>query len=65
MFYHGCEKWMGKDSDANVALSGKGIWECLKETLDLAQAEADPDRKKHLMCFRAYIAIMHVISLEK
>jgi hypothetical protein len=36
MFYQGCEKQMGKDLDENVVLLGEGIWECLKEMLDLA-----------------------------
>jgi hypothetical protein len=56
---------MGKDSDANVAISGEGVRECLREALDLAPAEAvDPSRRKHLMCFGAYVAIMYVASLR-
>ena len=32
-FYSGCEKRMGKDSDANVALSGVAVQEWLAEAM--------------------------------
>jgi len=56
-FYNGCKKCMGKDSDANVALSGDGVRECLKEILQVAQAEEDVRVQKHYLCIGAYVAI--------
>jgi len=63
-FYNGCKKWMGKDLDANVALSGDGVRECLREILQAAQAEGDDRVQKHYLCVGAYVAITYTASLR-
>ena len=55
---------MGKESDANVALSGEGVREALKEMMTMVSEEETMKCKKFLLCFGAFIAITYVASLR-
>ena len=55
---------MEKESDANVALSGEGVREALKEMMTMVSEEETMKCKKFLLCFGTFIAITYVASLR-
>ena len=55
---------MGKELDANVALSVEGVTEALKEMMTMVAEEETMKLKKFLLCFGTFIAITYIASLR-
>lgn len=63
-FVRGCEKRMGKESDANVAMSGEAVRETLREIMTMVDEEDDEEEKKQLLCLGSFVVITYVASLR-
>jgi hypothetical protein len=63
-FVKGCEKQMGKESDANVAISSKALRECLREIMMMVEDKEDKDEKKQLLCLGSFVVITYVALLR-
>ena len=63
-FYSGCEKRMGKDLDANVALLGVAVREWLAETMQAIRESQDELEGDHLISVGAYVAVTYTASLR-